>query len=188
MADLSISEGIELFKALSTPPPAPAAVQAVYGDPLQDPELMALTVTGDPWVDLQDLDMDDFDLGEPGEPVVPYGAPMDIMGPVRTYVQSYISNAIKTIGAATGKDLSKIRNQVNAVGKKVNTNGRSISTLRSQIAALRRAQSVAYNDYRKNKYFLAALSAAQSLPGVQAHNFFHSDPHKEQMFPPRMRG
>lgn len=155
------------------------------GDPLDDPSVVAITFdelpAGQPDFSMID-EGDEISYMMPEAPVFygdpAHGGPVDA---VMNTVRSYVANAIKSLGAATGKELATVKRSVNAVGVRVNSNNARINTLNNTVTNLRRQQAAVVNSYKRSKYLQAALSAAQALPGIQAHNFFFTPEHKSTL-------
>lgn len=154
------------------------------GDSLDDPSVVGMisevpeAPLGDP---LTMMDDDGFDYDIPvmmGGPGYGEGGPLD---GVTGWVRDFVAAAIKNLGAATGKELNAVKKAINTVNTRVNGINARVNTNSNAINALRRQQSAVVSSYKRGKYMQAALSAAQSLPGIQAHNFFFSPEHKETL-------
>lgn len=171
---INVTDAIGLFSQLKG-----LMASIPQGDPLDDPEVIGMSITaeapaGDPLIMIDERELDysvPAVIGGYGE-----GGPVDA---VTGWVRDYVASAIKNLGGATAKELSAVKRSINAITQRVNGINSRVNTNSNSIMALKRQQSAVVSSYKRSKYMQAALSAAQSLPGIQAHNYFFTPEHKD---------
>lgn len=131
-----------------------------------------------PEMDSKEYTPGDMEFGEPDSPPAnAYGDPAT--GGITDWVVRQLNNLKRSLGVSTTKMVNSVRRDVKTNRGIIRGVQRRLEQNRRELYKLRKGLAAKHQEQSKNKWLQAALSAAQSIPGIYASNILHSDEFKK---------